>query len=83
MTATGLAILHGYDPVNGKTTSDPFEERSEDVGKTSPYHRAAALRDSVSGDFPGWVWSIGLNDRARDLMASENMRRMGLTEEEA
>lgn len=77
-TKTGLAVLHSYDPKTGETSADPFEERSEDAGKTSPYHRAVALRDSIAGDFPGRIWSIGMDDRARELMAAENMRRWGL-----
>jgi len=72
---TGVAVLHGYDPETGKTSTDEFRERAEDAGQTSPYHRAVALRDSVRDDFPNWIWSIGVNERARSLMADEDMRR--------
>lgn len=70
-----LAVLLGYDPRTGKTTADPFIERPEDAGVTSPWHRAAALRDSLADDFPGWLWTIALNEAGRLLMAAENMRR--------
>lgn len=70
-----LVVLHGYDPEEQVTTTDAFHERPEDEGTTSPWHRAVALRDSVVDDFPAYIWSIGLNERARDLMAAENMRR--------
>ena len=71
----GLAVLFGYDPSTGRTTADPFPESPSDDGPTSPWHRAAALRESVAGDYPGWLWTIGMNERARLLKGAENMRR--------
>lgn len=71
----GMAVLHGYDPETGKVTTDVF---LGSASTKSPWHRAHALLDSVRGDFPGWIWSVGQDDRSRYLMYVENMRQMGL-----
>ena len=74
MTAT--AVLHGFDPASGKVTTDVFQH--EESRDQSPWHRAQALKNSVEGDFPGWIWSVGQNEASRKLMAAQNMRAMGL-----
>jgi len=77
--ALGVAVLHGYDPDTGKVTTDRFVEHDGD--KTSPWHRAAAIRDSVADDFPGWIWSIGQDERSHYLMYARNMADLCLDAE--
>lgn len=84
---TGMAVLHGYDPTNGKVSTDVFRE-SDGSPILSPWHRAIAMRDSVRDDsgFENWIWSVGQNERSHVLMTMENMRRdigIEITEDEA
>lgn len=80
---TAIATLHGFDPETGKTTTDVFRSDDEHyTGPNSPYHRAEALRNSVTDDFPDWVWAIGQNEEARALMTTQNMRALGFGEDE-
>lgn len=73
----GRAVLFMWR--EGRTTTvDVFDE--DDSHPDSPWHRAAALRDSCEDDFPNAIFAIGMNDQARDLMQAENMRRCGLKE---
>ena len=84
MADDGVAVLFSGDPRTGVCSMDVFKESDEhtttwDDGRpVDPYHRAAALRDSVKDDFPDRVFTIHVNERARDLMANERMRWMGL-----
>lgn len=77
--SNGIAVLHGFDPESGQVTTDAFYEADS---PRSPWHRAAAMRESVRNDFPGWIWSIGMNERAHALMTTENMRQIGIGEED-
>jgi hypothetical protein len=72
-TEVGKAVLF-IQQASGKVNVDEF---LEDESGRDPYHRALGLWRSCEDDFPGAIWSIGMNDRARDLMAEANMHAMG------
>ena len=38
---------------------------------------AENLKRSIVDDLPGALWSIGLNEEARDIMTNTRMREMG------
>lgn len=73
----GIAVLFSGDPETGQSSMDVFREDDDTTLPLDPYHRAAALRDSCAEDFPTRLWSIAVNDRARDLMRDARMAAMG------
>lgn len=73
MAEIGRAVLFIYQ-ANGKVNADEFLEGDSEH---DPYHRARALWASVEDDFPGAIHAIGMNQRARDLMANTRMAQMG------
>lgn len=78
----GIAVLLSGDPATGKSSMDVFREDDETSSPLDPFHRAQGLRDSCAGDFPDRLWSIAVNDRARDLMRDARMRAMGFTDDD-
>ena len=69
-----VAFLHCNMP-DGTQSTDIFRE--SDNNERDPFHRASRLRDAVRDDFPGAVFSIGVNKRANDLATVTRMRAMG------
>lgn len=78
MTDPPTAILFSGDPETGKASMDVFRSTDDTSSDLDPYHRAVALRDSTSSDFPDRLWAIGLNEPARKLMRDARMKAMGL-----
>lgn len=73
-TTEGVAVLFALLP-NGISHADVFKE-SEDPDR-DPWDRADRMRAAYGDDFPGAIYSIGGNDRARDLAAARRMNQMG------
>ena len=60
-----MAVLFGYDPATGESTADPLVGMHS--GGADPITWAYMLKDSIEGDFPGWLWSITGNEPALEL----------------
>lgn len=72
----GIAILFSAEP-DGEHSCDTFRESDSEH---DPVLRAEALRASCEDDFPGRLWGIAMNGRARELMADRRMRQWGFTD---
>lgn len=71
------AVLFTYT-AKGKTFTDAFEApKYED-----PQLMCEQMREAVGDDFPGAIFSIGMNKAARDIMATRRMRQMGFKDYE-
>lgn len=70
------AVLFMHDPKTGQTTTDVYA--TPDV--ENPVLRAENIKRSCEDDFPGAIWSIGMDDEARDIMAAHRMQQMGFTD---
>lgn len=79
MTEEGKAVLFILLP-DGRTTTDVFLESESDL--YDPEDQCERTLASVGDDFPGMMYAIAMNDRARELMKNRRMREMGFTEEE-
>ncbi|AXH70122.1 hypothetical protein HOT74_gp09 [Microbacterium phage KaiHaiDragon] len=67
------AVLFMFNPATGRTSTDVWE--TPEVA--DPVRRAENVRRSCESDFPGAVWAIGMDEEARDIMATTRMREMG------
>lgn len=67
------AVLFMWDPKTQKTTSDVFTTPEY----PDPVRQAELLKSACEDDFPGAIWSIGLDEEARDIMTNTRMREMG------
>lgn len=69
---TAKAVLFCYT-AEGRVFADEFTPpRFPD-----PVRAAENLKRSIVDDLPGALWSIGLNEEARDIMTNTRMREMG------
>ncbi len=76
MAEQGIAVLFRCDPEKrGDVTYDVFREGEHDL---DPVRYAELLRDSCEADFPGSIWSIGMNERARELMRDRRLAEWGM-----
>lgn len=60
-----MAVLFSYNPATGEHTCDPLVGL-HDSGM-DPITWAWALKASVEGDFPGWLWAVTGNETAHVL----------------
>ena len=67
------AVLFTYT-ADGQNFATPFEG-CEGPGR-DPFHRAQALKESLEADWPGAIWSIGIDEEAREAMADTRMVAM-------
>ena len=67
------AVLFMWDPKTGNVTADSYSTPEVE----DPVRRCENLKAACEDDFPGAIWSIGLDEEARDIMASTRMREMG------
>lgn len=70
----GIAVLFTYT-ADGKTFTDAYSE----ADYPDPQLQCERMRAAVGDDFPDAIFSIGMNDRARDLMTNRRMADMGFT----
>lgn len=72
------AVLFMWDPTMNKTTTDVFETPEY----ADPFHTAQGLKESCEGDFPNAIWSIGIDEEAREIMKNARMRAMGFGDDD-
>lgn len=72
-----IAILFRCNPDKpGDVNYDVFRQSESTY---DPVRVAEMLRDSCSSDFPGSLWGIAVNERARELMSARRLRDWGMT----
>jgi hypothetical protein len=71
-----IAVLFMYNPKNGKTSTDVFETPTH----PDPVRSAENLREACRDDFPGAIWSLGMDEEARIIMTNTRMREMGFAD---
>lgn len=76
MSAKAVLFTHTAD---GRTFADAYA--AED-GYEDPQLQCERTRAAVGDDFPGAIFSIGMNDEAREIMARRRMKAMGFSDEE-
>lgn len=67
------AVLFMWDPKTEKVTADSYSTPET----ADPVRRCERLKSACEDDFPGAIWSIGMDEDARDIMATTRMREMG------
>jgi hypothetical protein len=72
MAELGIAVLFTYT-AEGKSFTDAYSE----ADYADPQLQAERMRSAVGDDFPGAIFSIGMNERARDIMTNRRMADMG------
>ena len=76
MSAKAVLFVHTSE---GKLFAEVY---TTDDGFEDPQLQCEAMKASVQDDFPDAIFSIGLNEEARQIMTRRRMRAMGFSDEE-
>ena len=76
MQEQAVAVLFTYT-TDGQTFTDAYREED---GIPDPQLMCERMQAAVGDDFPGALFAVALNERARDIMTNRRMREMGFSD---
>ena len=77
MSEAGIAVALCYLPDEERTLHTEFRTDS-DHPHENPMLAAKALKKSCQDDFPGSLWAITGNERAKEIMVDARLAALGI-----